>query len=166
MIASRKSEADEFYAAIASSDLTDDERLVQRQALAGLLWCKQYYHYAVRRWLQGDEGEPVPPAERWEGRNSTWQHFVFADVILMPDAWEYPWFAAWDLAFHCVAMALIDPNFAKQQVLVLLSSTRYRTPDRRRRRHPRLDQSDRTEQALLLAPISPRYARSSPDARA
>jgi hypothetical protein len=119
----RKAEADAFYADLASADLTDDERLVQRQALAGLLWCKQYYHYAVRRWLDGDPGQPVPPASRKEGRNADWQHFVTADVVLMPDAWEYPWFAAWDLAFHCVTMALIDPDYAKQQVLLLLTST-------------------------------------------
>ena len=123
VLAARKGEADAFYGALASPDLTDDERLVQRQALAGLLWCKQYYHYAVRRWLQGDAGQPVPPPSRWHGRNSDWQHFVFADVVLMPDAWEYPWFAAWDLAFHCVSIALIDPDFAKEQVLALLSST-------------------------------------------
>jgi hypothetical protein len=123
VLSARRREADEFYAAIASADLTDDERLVQRQALAGLLWCKQYYHYSVRRWLQGDPGEPVPPEARWSGRNSDWQHFTVADVILMPDAWEYPWFAAWDLAFHAVTMAMIDPEFAKQQVLVLLTST-------------------------------------------
>ena len=119
----RRAEADEFYADVAAADLTDDERLVQRQALAGLLWCKQYYHYSVRRWLTGDPGQPTPPAERWNGRNSDWQHFTFADVILMPDAWEYSWFAAWDLAFHCVTMALIDPEYAKQQVLILLTST-------------------------------------------
>lgn len=119
----RRAEADEFYRAVASDDLGEDERLVQRQALAGLLWCKQYYHYAVRRWLEGDPGMPTPPPERWEGRNSDWQHFVFSDVVLMPDAWEYPWFAAWDLAFHCATMALIDPDFAKEQTLILLSST-------------------------------------------
>lgn len=123
VLAARHREADEFYAAVASDDLTEDERLVQRQALAGLLWCKQYYHYSVRRWLQGDPGEPAPPAVRWEGRNSDWQHFTVADVICMPDAWEYPWFAAWDLAFHAVTMAMIDPDFAKQQVLILLTST-------------------------------------------
>jgi hypothetical protein len=123
VLATRKAEADEFYAAVAADDLTDDERLVQRQALAGLLWCKQYYHYAVRRWLKGDPGQPEPPGARWHGRNSDWQHFVFAEVVLMPDAWEYPWFAAWDLAFHCVTVALVDPDLAKEQVLILLSST-------------------------------------------
>jgi len=123
VLAHRRREADEFYTALSDPSLSLDECLVQRQALAGLLWSKQYYHYAVRRWLQGDSGQPSPPAERWQGRNSDWQHFVFADVVLMPDGWEYPWFAAWDLAFHSVTMALIDPEFAKQQVLILLSST-------------------------------------------
>jgi glycogen debranching enzyme len=96
---------------------------VQRQALAGLLWCKQFYNYRVRRWLKGDPGQPRPPAQRWSGRNSDWQHLSLSTVLLMPDAWEYPWFAAWDQAFHCVAMALIDPQFAKDQILVLLKST-------------------------------------------
>ncbi|MCX6481868.1 MAG: glucosidase [Mycobacterium sp.] len=123
VLAVRKAEADEFYEGLASADLSADERLVQRQALAGLLWCKQFYSYRVRRWLKGDPGQPVPPAARWAGRNTDWQHFAISEVILMPDAWEYPWFAAWDLAFHCVAMALIDPEFAKQQVLVLQQST-------------------------------------------
>ena len=118
----RRSEADEFYDEIANPDLTADERLVQRQALSGLLWCKQFYHYAVRRWLEGDPTQPPPPAERWEGRNADWQHLINKDVILMPDAWEYPWYAAWDLAFHCVSLAMIDPDFAKEQVLLLLSS--------------------------------------------
>jgi hypothetical protein len=123
VLAVRKAEADEFYGNLAAADLSVDERLVQRQALAGLLWCKQFYSYRVRRWLKGDPGQPAPPAVRWTGRNTDWQHFAISDVILMPDAWEYPWFAAWDLAFHCVAMALIDPEYAKQQVLVLQQST-------------------------------------------
>ena len=123
VLAIRKAEADEFYRAVAADDLTEDERLVQRQALAGLLWSKQFYNYRVRRWLKGDSGQPPPPDTRWSGRNSDWQHFAVTDVILMPDAWEYPWFAAWDLAFHCVAMALIDPEFAKEQILVLQQST-------------------------------------------
>ena len=123
VLAARRAEADAFYQHLAPAHLTADERLVQRQALAGLLWCKQYYHYGVRRWLQGDPGSPQPPPQRWHGRNADWQHFAFGHVILMPDAWEYPWFAAWDLAFHCTTMALIDPEFAKQQVLILLSST-------------------------------------------
>lgn len=123
VLAVRKSEADEFYNDLAAADLTTDERLVQRQALAGLLWCKQFYNYRVRRWLKGDSASPPPPQQRWGGRNSDWQHFALTEIVLMPDAWEYPWFAAWDLAFHCVTMALIDPEFAKEQVLVLLQST-------------------------------------------
>ncbi|MFM9034223.1 MAG: MGH1-like glycoside hydrolase domain-containing protein [Mycobacterium sp.] len=123
VLAARRAEADEFYDSVASPELTADERVVQRQALAGLLWCKQFYNYQVRRWLKGDPAQPVPPGQRWTGRNSDWQHFVLTDVIMMPDAWEYPWFAAWDLAFHCVALALIDPELAKQQVLLLLKST-------------------------------------------
>lgn len=123
ILVARKREADEFYASVAAPDLTDDERLVQRQALAGLLWCKQFYSYSVRRWLKGDPGQPAPPTQRRTGRNVDWQHFSVSEVILMPDAWEYPWFAAWDLAFHCVTMALIDPEFAKTQVLVLQQAT-------------------------------------------
>ena len=123
VLAARRAESDAFYASVAAPDLSADERLVQRQALAGLLWCKQFYHYTVGRWLHGDPGQPTPPPQRLTGRNHDWQHFAFADVILMPDAWEYPWFAAWDLGFHCVTMALIDPDFAKTQVLSLLSST-------------------------------------------
>jgi hypothetical protein len=122
VLAARRAEADAFYGALADPSLDDDQRLVQRQALAGLLWCKQYYHFEVRRWLQGDPTQPAPPAERWSGRNADWQHLVNQDVILMPDAWEYPWYAAWDLSFHCVTMAMIDPDFAKEQVLLLLSS--------------------------------------------
>lgn len=122
VLAARKTEADAFYGALAAPTLTDDQRLVQRQALAGLLWCKQFYHYEVRRWLQGDPAQPPPPAERWNGRNADWQHLANHDVILMPDAWEYPWYAAWDLAFHCVTVAMIDPDFAKEQLLLVLSS--------------------------------------------
>ena len=120
-LAARRAEADEFYGAVAAAHLSDDERLVQRQALAGLLWSKQYYHYAVQQWLKGDPVGPPPPAERWHGRNSDWKHFAVADIFLMPDAWEYPWFAAWDLAFHCVTMAMVDTDFAKEQVLILLT---------------------------------------------
>ncbi|MCB0930617.1 MAG: glucosidase [Mycobacterium sp.] len=123
VLALRKAEADEFYGFLAADDLTVDERLVQRQAFAGLLWSKQFYNYRVRRWLKGDPGQPIPPDQRWTGRNSDWQHVAITEVILMPDTWEYPWFAAWDLAFHCVAMALIDSDFAKQQCLVLQQST-------------------------------------------
>jgi len=113
-------EADEFYEAIQPSDLNPDERLVQRQAFAGLLWSKQFYHYNIRRWLRGDPAGPEPPRERRRGRNSGWTHLNNADVISMPDKWEYPWYAAWDLAFHSIPLALIDPEFAKEQLLLLL----------------------------------------------
>ena len=113
-------EADEFYDAIAPKNLTADERLVQRQAFAGLLWSKQFYNYNVRRWLRGDPLGPEPPHERLRGRNSGWAHLNNADVVSMPDKWEYPWYAAWDLAFHSIPLALIDPDFAKEQLLLLL----------------------------------------------
>jgi glycogen debranching enzyme len=91
-----------------------------RQALAGMLWSKQFYHYVVRDWLQGDPGHPPPPGARKSGRNSDWTHLYNADVLSMPDKWEYPWFAAWDLAFHCIPLALVDSDFAKEQLLLLL----------------------------------------------
>ena len=91
-----------------------------RQAFAGLLWSKQFYHYVVRDWLDGDPAQPPPPAERRDGRNSEWTHLYNADVISMPDKWEYPWYAAWDLAFHCVPLALVDPEFAKEQLVLML----------------------------------------------
>jgi hypothetical protein len=116
----RISEADEFYAQRAHVGAGDDARRVQRQAFAGLLWGKQSYHYDVSRWLRGDPTQPTPPAERYEGRNHRWVHLHNSDVISMPDKWEYPWYAAWDLAFHCVAMALIDPEFAKDQLILFL----------------------------------------------
>jgi hypothetical protein len=116
IIACRIAEADAYYAAVQPTRLTADERLVQRQALAGLLWSKQFYHYDVYRWLMGDPTEPTPPAVRWHGRNRNWKELHNADVILMPDTWEYPWYASWDLAFHCVALARIDPACAKEQL--------------------------------------------------
>ncbi|HET8891251.1 MAG TPA: glucosidase [Candidatus Angelobacter sp.] len=118
--ASRKAEADEFYANIIPPTTDDDTRNVMRQAFAGLLWTKQYYHYVVRDWLIGDSAEPVPPPERKSGRNHAWGHIYNADIISMPDKWEYPWYAAWDLAFHCVALALIDPAYAKEQLVLML----------------------------------------------
>ena len=99
-----------------------------RQALAGMLWSKQFYHYVVRDWLKGDPGAPAPPAERVNGRNHEWSHLYNADVISMPDKWEYPWYAAWDLAFHCVPLALVDCEFAKQQ-LVLMTREWYMHPN-------------------------------------
>src|SRR5262249_18331829 len=116
----RLSEADAFYATLATPDLSQDARAVQRQAFAGLLWSKQFYGYDVARWLKGDPAGPPPPAERFHGRNRDWTHLYNADVVSMPDKWEYPWYAAWDLAFHCIPLALVDPDFAKQQLILLL----------------------------------------------
>jgi hypothetical protein len=127
IVAMRRAEADAFYAALQAEIAESDARLVQRQAFAGLLWCKQYYGYDVRQWLKGDPGQPSPPGVRWHGRNNDWQQLALSDVISMPDDWEYPWFAAWDLAFHCVSLALIDPAFAKAQ-LVLLTQARAQHP--------------------------------------
>src|SRR5207249_2634731 len=115
----RNKEADEFYAKVAPS-LSEDGRNVQRQAFAGLLWSKQFYHYAQRDWLAGDPAQPAPPEQRKRGRNSDWTHVYNEDVISMPDKWEYPWYAAWDLAFHCAPLALVDPDFAKEQLILLL----------------------------------------------
>ncbi len=100
--------------------MSEDARLVQRQAFAGLIWGKQSYHYDVDRWLKGDSTQPAPDPRRQFGRNHEWTHLHNSDVISMPDKWEYPWYAAWDLAFHCVAMALIDPDFAKEQLILFL----------------------------------------------
>ncbi len=115
----RIEEADAFYKRISPFEMSDDMRSVQRQAFAGMLWNKQYYHYNVNRWLNGDPGQPPPPEDRKSGRNSKWKMFDAADIFSMPDKWEYPWFAAWDLAFHAVTLALIDPDFAKHQLLLL-----------------------------------------------
>ena len=117
--AARQSEADDFYNAIGSPELSADARLVMRQAFAGMLWSKQFYKYDVVHWLGGDPAFPPPPAARLSGRNHDWQHLNANDVISMPDTWEYPWFAAWDLAFHCIPLAVIDPQFAKDQLLLL-----------------------------------------------
>jgi hypothetical protein len=119
IVARRKQEADRFYADL--SEVTGpDVEAVQRQAFAGLLWSKQFYHYTVERWLTGDPGHPAPPPERWRGRNRDWLHLNTADILSMPDTWEYPWFAAWDLAFHCIPLALVDPDFAKEQLVSIL----------------------------------------------
>jgi hypothetical protein len=119
-VAMRRREADEFYAAL-QRDLPDAEkRNVQRQALAGMLWSKQFYYYDVPQWLRGDPAQPPPPPERLRGRNHEWQHLNNADVVSMPDTWEYPWYAAWDLAFHCIPLALVDAEFAKSQLVLLL----------------------------------------------
>ena len=127
VMAQRRLDCDEFYGALQVAEPDADKRLVQRQALAGMLWCKQYYGYDVRRWLEGDPLQPPPPPERAKIRNAGWCHFVLGDagahdmgdIISMPDSWEYPWFAAWDLAFHTVTIALIDPDFAKAQLNLL-----------------------------------------------
>jgi hypothetical protein len=113
-------EADEFYAARIPSELTTDERRVARQAYAGLLWSKQFYHYVVQDWLAGDPNMPAPPASRLQGRNHDWPNLFNRDVISMPDKWEYPWYAAWDLAFHMLPFARIDPQFAKDQLVLFL----------------------------------------------
>ncbi len=116
----RQSEADEFYAGVIPDDVCDDTRNVMRQAFAGMLWSKQFYHYVISDWLKGDPAQPAPPAERQQGRNHEWTHLYNADVISMPDKWEYPWYAAWDLAFHCVPLALVDSDFAKEQLILML----------------------------------------------
>jgi len=124
----RRAEADEFYDAL-QTDLADaDARLVQRQALAGMLWSKQFYYIDIPEWLKGDPMQPPPPAARRSGRNVDWFHLNNADIIAMPDKWEYPWYAAWDLAFHCVTLALVDPSYAKNQ-LVLLTREWYMHPN-------------------------------------
>ena len=116
----RIQETDEFYAALQCPDLSEDERRVQRQALAGLLWTKQFYHYSVELWLDGDPAQPPPPESRKRGRNADWEHLYNLDVLSMPDKWEYPWYAAWDLAFHTLPIALIDPEWARRQLILLL----------------------------------------------
>jgi len=116
----RLAEADEFYAKVTPPSLSEDAANVMRQAFAGLLWSKQYYHYVVKDWLDGDPGMPPPPPSRREGRNREWMHLYNADVLSMPDKWEYPWFAAWDLAFHTVPLAVVDPDFAKDQLNLLV----------------------------------------------
>ena len=119
MVAARRAEADEFYAELTPDAASADEALVMRQAFAGMLWSKQFYHYDVARWLDGDPAQPPPPPQRHRGRNARWRTFDAYDMLSMPDTWEYPWFAAWDLAFHCVALAHVDPAFAKYQLTLL-----------------------------------------------
>jgi hypothetical protein len=117
--AERAAEADEFYSALTPTGATADEAQVMRQAFGGMLWSKQFFNYDVEEWIEGDPALPPPPARRRTGRNSGWRHLNNADVISMPDTWEYPWYAAWDLAFHCVALAHVDPTFAQAQLLLL-----------------------------------------------
>jgi hypothetical protein len=116
----RRVEADEFYASVIPENSSADMRNITRQAFAGLLWSKQFYKYEVRRWLLGDPGQPPPPPQRLHGRNHAWIHLYNEDVISMPDKWEYPWYAAWDLGFHCIALALIDADYAKEQLILML----------------------------------------------
>jgi hypothetical protein len=122
VLAMRRAEADEFYASpqFGAERMSEDERRVQRQAFAGLLWSKQFYFYELEEWLDGDPTQPAPPASREHGRNADWRHLHNMDVISMPDKWEYPWYAAWDLAFHCIPLAMVDPDFAKRQLILML----------------------------------------------
>jgi len=120
LFALRRQQADEFYDAVLPQGIDLDTRGIMRQAYAGLLWSKQFYHFVVKDWLDGDPAFPPPPHTRKNGRNNAWGHLYNADIISMPDKWEYPWYAAWDLAFHCVAFAHIDPAFAKEQLLLML----------------------------------------------
>jgi hypothetical protein len=119
VLAARQREADEFYGHLQLGIEGNDARLVQRQAFAGMIWSKQFYYFDVPQWLNGDPGQPRPPSHRLQGRNSEWMHLNNADILSMPDKWEYPWYAAWDLAFHCLPLALIDPAFAKEQLVLL-----------------------------------------------
>ncbi len=120
VLCDRQQEADEFYQQLCPFPLSDDMRRVQRQAFAGMLWNKQFYHYVVHSWLEGDPAMPAPPADRKHSRNHDWTHLYNDDVLSMPDKWEYPWFAAWDLAFHCIPLTMLDPEFAKRQLSVLM----------------------------------------------
>jgi hypothetical protein len=118
-LAQREREADEFHAALLPAPQPEDAARVARQAFAGMVWGKQFFHYDVDRWLRGDPGQATPPEQRLQGRNHTWRHLNNHDVISMPDAWEYPWYAAWDLAFHCATLAHLDPSFAKAQLILM-----------------------------------------------
>ena len=119
LLQQRLEEANTFYSDLQKNISSEDEKNVQRQAIAGMLWSKQFYYYDVGQWLKGDPAGPLPPAERLTGRNIKWKHLNNADIISMPDKWEYPWYAAWDLAFHCVTLAMVDAAFAKRQLLLL-----------------------------------------------
>jgi hypothetical protein len=120
VFATRKLEADEFYKDIVEHDLSDDAANVLRQSFGGLLWTKQFYHFEVKQWLDGDPAGPPPPEVRKHGRNHEWRHLYNEDILSMPDKWEYPWYAAWDLAFHTIPLALVDSDFAKDQLILLL----------------------------------------------
>jgi hypothetical protein len=120
VFARRRAEADEYYDALIPPDVEEERRSVMRQGYAGLLWSKQFYHFSVRQWLEGDPTQPTPPVDRTRGRNHEWSHLYNRDVVSMPDKWEYPWYAAWDLAFHMIPFASLDPDFAKEQLVLLL----------------------------------------------
>lgn len=124
----RRTECDDFYNEIQPDKISEDHRNIQRQAYAGMLWGKQFYYYNVKEWLEGDEGKQKPPTIRKKGRNSSWTHLDNFDIISMPDKWEYPWYAAWDLAFHCIPLARVDSDFAKKQLLLFLDE-RYLHPN-------------------------------------
>ena len=128
IFAERKKEADEFYAATLPKQISEEQKMISRQALAGLLWSKQYYHYDIERWISTSDGISPLSNGRRMGRNHDWPHLKNQDIILMPDKWEYPWYAAWDLAFHCIPMAMIDPTFAKHQLLLVMREW-YMKPD-------------------------------------
>jgi Mannosylglycerate hydrolase MGH1-like glycoside hydrolase domain len=120
LFSARIKDADEFYSSRIPDELSQDARNVMRQSYAGMLWSKQFYHYDIQTWLEGDPAGPTPPSERKKGRNREWTQLYNDDIISMPDKWEYPWYAAWDLAFHCITLALVDPDFAKEQLILLL----------------------------------------------
>ncbi len=124
----RLAEADEFFREMQHAIKDEDEKSIQRQAIAGMLWSKQYYYFEIAKWLKGDPSQPVPPEQRRHGRNREWAHLHNADIISMPDKWEYPWYAAWDLAFHTIPIAMVDPEFAKNQ-LTLLTKEWYMHPN-------------------------------------
>jgi hypothetical protein len=124
----RRREADAFYAGLQAGMTSEDARRVHRQALAGMIWTKQFYYFDIPQWLAGDSAQPPPPPQRLHGRDSDWTHLNTADILSMPDKWEFPWFAAWDLAFHCLPLATVDAEFAKQQ-LVLLTREWYMHPN-------------------------------------
>ena len=119
-IAERIAEANDFYKEVIPPNLSREEEMICRQGYAGLLWTKQFFYYVIKDWLGGDKDGPAPPSERLTGRNSDWQHFFARDILSMPDKWEYPWFAAWDTAFHMIPFAAVDPSFCKHQLLLLL----------------------------------------------
>ena len=119
---------DDFYAAILPKGMSEDMAQIQRQALAGVLWSKQYYHFDVEKWLTTSDGITEPSKIKMTGRNNDWIHLKNQDIIMMPDKWEYPWYAAWDLAFQCISMAVVDPTFSKHQLLLVMREW-YMKPD-------------------------------------